>query len=93
MEQNENKGLEGLRYFRRLRNMTQLELAAIFFDRPIEECTAYHQTQISRYETGKRWPSREILERLASAVGADVSELFEAPSLTARGAEPASEEV
>ena len=57
-----------LQELRRSRSLTQEELA----DR-----AEVHQTYLSGVERGRRNPSLLVLERLASALGADVAELLQ----------------
>lgn len=63
-EQKMNLG-ERIRYVRRLKNMTQLELA--------EKCGLGDddnaRTRISQYENGSRTPKEEMLEKISEALG------------------------
>ena len=56
---------ERIRYVRRLKNMTQLELA--------EKCGLGDddnaRTRISQYENGSRTPKEEMLEKISEALG------------------------
>lgn len=56
---------ERIRFVRKLRNMTQLELA--------EKCRLGNddnaRTRISQYENGQRTPKEDILEKISEALG------------------------
>ena len=52
---------------RRLRDLSQEELG---------ERARVHQTYLSQVEGAKRNPSIDVLERIATALNADIAELF-----------------
>lgn len=74
-----NNELTGMKFRRRLLGMTQAQLAERLFCKDGSELQSHHQVQISRYENGHRWPSREMLEQIASCLRCTVSDLFKAP--------------
>jgi transcriptional regulator with XRE-family HTH domain len=59
-----------LRRLRQAKGLTQEELA---------HRAEIHQTYLSGVEVGKRNPSIEVLDRIAAALGADISALFVEP--------------
>jgi transcriptional regulator with XRE-family HTH domain len=59
-----------LRRLREAKGLTQEELA---------HSADVHQTYLSGVEGGKRNPSVAVLDRIATALGSDVSALFDTP--------------
>lgn len=60
------KGMINMKLLRVKKNMTQGELA---------EKAGVKRMTISYYETGLRYPRREILDKLADALGCDVKDI------------------
>ena len=64
-----------LRRLREAKRLTQEELA---------HRADVHQTYLSGVEGGKRNPSIAVLDRIATALGSDISALFERPGRAKR---------
>lgn len=60
------KGMINMKLLRVKKNMTQGELA---------EKAGVKRMTISYYETGIRYPRRDILDKLAAALGCDVKDI------------------
>jgi transcriptional regulator with XRE-family HTH domain len=64
-----------LRRLREAKRLTQEELA---------HSADIHQTYLSGVEGGKRNPSIAVLDRIATALGSDISALFDTPGRAKR---------
>lgn len=60
---------QNIQRIRRERGLSQEELA---------HRAEVHQTYLSGVETGRRNPSVKVVERIANALGVDITELFKA---------------
>lgn len=65
-----------IRRLRKLRGLSQARLAEIL---------GVEQPTVQRWETGKREPSLDFIDKIAQALGASLSELVASDSLTALG--------
>ena len=70
---------------RKALGLTQKQLAAIFYGISESEVLDQHQVQISRYETGRRWPDEEAFVGLAFALKCTVADLVTTPPEPANG--------
>jgi transcriptional regulator with XRE-family HTH domain len=60
---------KAIRRYRKQRNLTQAELAALL---------EVHQTQIARWETGRSQPRQEYVEKICAALEITVDQLYAA---------------
>lgn len=58
-------------------NIQRLRRAAELSQEELGARASVHQTYLSQVEGGKRNPSIDVLERIAKALKADISELFQ----------------
>jgi transcriptional regulator with XRE-family HTH domain len=63
-----------------LKNLKRLRAAAGITQEALAERASCSPTMIANVETGKRFPSPELLDRLSGAFGVPVSELFKPDS-------------
>ncbi|WP_246594652.1 helix-turn-helix domain-containing protein [Mameliella sediminis] len=58
------------------RNIQRIKREKDLSQEEVAHCADIHQTYLSGVETGKRNPSILVVERIAKALGVDVSEIF-----------------
>jgi transcriptional regulator with XRE-family HTH domain len=65
-------------------NLRRLRHAKALSQEELAHAAEIHQTYLSGVEGGKRNPSIAVLDRIATALGADISAVFERPGRTKR---------